>query len=227
MTTEVTSEPTFGVLVFFGTAGFTHASIPDGIAAVTELGRDGGFTVTATDDPGVFTVFGLDPFSVVVFLNTTGDVLDPSQQAAFEGFIVREGGFVGVHSAADTEYDWPWYGELVGAYFSDHPAPQTATMRVVDTDHPATSSLPSSFERFDEWYNFRAPLSPDVTVLIELDETSYEGGTMGDAHPIAWAREIHGGRAFYTGFGHTTESFTEPLVRAHLLGAIRWAANRA
>lgn len=225
-TEATTTEPDpLQVLVFHKTAGFRHDSIPAGIEAIDEMGVSHGFSATATDDASGFTEVGLAEYEVIVFLNTTGDILDRSQEQALESFIRSGRGFVGIHSATDTEYDWPWYGELVGAYFEDHPAPQAAAIDLVAPDHPAARSLPLRFERFDEWYNFRSPPGADVVVLATLDETSYEGGAMGDHHPIAWAHEYDGGRAFYTAGGHTIESFGEPLFRSHLADGILWAAE--
>jgi len=213
------------VLVFHETAGFAHDSIMAGVAAITELGNEGGFTVTASDDSSLFTAPGLAEYDVIVFLNTTGDVLDPGEEQAMEGFIGSGKGFVGVHAATDTEYDWEWYGGLVGAYFAGHPEQQTATVRSTGSRHPAGEGLPESFQRFDEWYNFTAPPGPEVVVLATLDETSYEGGTMGAEHPIVWAQEYEGGRSFYTGMGHTVESYSEPLFRTHLANGVTWAAG--
>ena len=218
------SEP-FGVLVFTKTAGFRHDSIPAGVLALRELADAGGYRVTHTEDAGVFTDDSLDGFRVVVFLNTTGDVLDDGQQDAMERFVRAGNGFVGVHSAADTEYDWPWYGRLVGAYFRSHPPTQPAEIDVVDRDHPATRHLAERWSRTDEWYDFRSRPADGVRVLMNLDESTYEGGRMGDDHPIAWCHDFDGGRAFYTAGGHTSESFAEPDFRRHLLGAVRWAAG--
>ncbi len=217
----------FDVLVFSKTTGFRHDSIADGITALQELGATHGFRVEATEDADRFNDAGLAPFRVVVFLNTTGDVLDAEQEAAFERFIQAGNGFVGVHSASDTEYDWAWYGELVGAYFANHPAIQPAELDVVQGDHLATADLPTRWSRTDEWYNFRAPLADSVEVLITIDETTYSGGTMGTGHPISWYHFYDGGRAFYTAMGHTRASYAEPLFRAHLAGAVGWAAGIA
>ena len=219
------ADESLRVLVFSRTEGFRHASIPDGIAAIKALGEEHGFEVEATEDPDQFTLRNLRRYSVVVFLSTTGDVLDDHQQLAFEAFIALGGGYVGIHAAADTEYDWPWYGELVGGYFKSHPAVQPADLRVVDRDHPATAHLPEVWTRTDEWYNYRENPRGRVRVLIELDEASYENGGMGADHPIAWCHEFAGGRAFYTGGGHTSESFAEPEFLTHIVGAIRWAAG--
>jgi type 1 glutamine amidotransferase len=213
------------VLVFTRTTGFRHDSIPDAIAAVRSIGSDGGLAVDATEDPSAFTDANLAPYRVVLFLLTTGDVLDDDQQAAFERWIRAGGGWAGVHSASDTEYDWPFYGELVGAYFAGHPEIQPATVRVEDRIHPSTAALPEVWLRTDEWYSFRANPRQSVHVLATVDESTYSGGSMGADHPIAWCHEFDGGRAFYTGGGHTRESYTEPLFVAHLTGAIRWAAG--
>ncbi|WP_405905761.1 ThuA domain-containing protein [Streptomyces sp. NBC_00828] len=215
------------VLVFSKTAGFRHDSIPEGIAAVGELGAAGGFIVDATEDAGAFTTGNLSRYDAVVFLSTTGDVLDAAQQGAFERYIKRGGGYVGIHAAADTEYDWAFYGGLAGAYFQSHPAIQPATVDVEDRAHPATSGLPSTWNRTDEWYNYRSNPREHARVLASLDESSYTGGTMSGDHPIAWCQEYRGGRAFYTGGGHTKESYADPAFRQHLLGGIQYAVGDA
>ncbi len=215
------------VLVFSKTAGFRHGSIAAGIAAIKKLGQQNGFTVEATEDAAQFTDKNLVRFSTIIFLNTTGDVLDEIQQTAFERFIQGGGGYLGIHSAADTEYDWPWYGRLVGAYFKTHPAIQDATVIVADRGHPSTKHLPVRWQRRDEWYEFRANPRGDVHVLATLDESTYQGGGMGDDHPIAWCHEFDGGRSFYTAGGHTKESYAEPAFLQHLLGGIRWTAGIA
>jgi type 1 glutamine amidotransferase len=218
--------PGFGVLVFTRTAGFRHDSIPAGVRALRELGAGNGFTVTDTAEATAFTAGNLDRYAAVVFLNTTGDVLDAAQQAAFEAYVRGGGGYVGVHAAADTEYGWPFYAELVGAYFARHPRVQRADVRVVDPGHPATAHLPATWTRTDEWYDYRAP-PRGARVLATLDESSYAGGGMGADHPHAWCRAYAGGRSFYTGGGHTAQAYAEPLFRDHLLGAVRYAAGRA
>lgn len=215
----------FNVLVFSKTAGYRHASIPDGVAAIQQLGRDHGFTVDVTEDAGAFTVENLQQYAAVIFLSTTGDVLNAQQQDAFETYIRQGGGFVGIHAASDTEYNWPWYGQLVGAYFASHPEIQSATIEVADRVHPSTAHLPEYWIRTDEWYNYQQNPRGKVHVLATLDEQSYSGGTMGYDHPIAWMHEFDGGRSWYTGGGHTTESFREPDFLAHLLGGILYASG--
>ncbi|MEO3763946.1 ThuA domain-containing protein [Streptomyces sp. B8F3] len=213
------------VLVFSKTAGFRHDSIPDGIATIQQLGADNGFTVDTTENAGAFTPGTLQQYDAVVFLSTTGDVLDAKQQRAFEDYVRAGGGYVGVHAAADTEYDWPFYGGLVGAYFDSHPHNQTATVKVEDHDHPATAHLGDEWVRHDEWYNYRTNPREQARVLATLDESSYTGGNMGGDHPIAWCQTYESGRSFYTGLGHTKESYAEPEFRTHLLGGIQYAAG--
>jgi type 1 glutamine amidotransferase len=222
---QTESIPPFSVLLFSKTSGFRHASIPTGIATITTLGQSHNFNVFATEDAAHFTDEQLAAYQVVIFLNTTGDILNEAQQGAFERFIQKGGGFVGIHSATDTEYDWPWYGQLVGAYFANHPAIQSATVQVLDATHPSMQPLPKRWTRVDEWYNFQTLPAPTVTILASLDESTYEGGTMGDLHPLVWAHNYEGGRAWYTAMGHTADSYADPLFQQHLWGGISWAAG--
>ena len=217
--------PGFSVLVFSKTAGFRHDSIPAGVNAVRQQGSARGFSVDASEDSTVFTDETLAKYKVVMFLSTTGDVLNPAQEAAFERHIRRGGGFVGVHSATDTEYDWPFYGALVGAYFDGHPDIQNATIQIEDAGHPVSASLPRPWTRRDEWYNFRQNPRSRVNVLATLDERTYTGGTMSPDHPIVWSHTYEGGRSFYTALGHTQESFSEAPFVEHLGRAILWAAG--
>jgi len=216
----------FRVLAFTRTMGFRHDSIPDAVEAITRLGAEHGFSVDTTEDPSVFNDAQLPAYAAVIFLLTTGDVLDDPQQAAFERYIEGGGGFVGVHSATDTEYDWPWYGALLGTYFADHP-PGTyqATVRIEVADDPSTRDLPNPWRRTDEWYNFASNPRGRVNVLMTIDESTYKGGTMGADHPIAWYHQYDGGRAWYTALGHTSESYYEPLFLAHLWGGVIYAAG--
>jgi len=213
------------ILVFSKTAGFRHDNIEKGAEAIRLLGREHGFEVDHTEDSGVFTDEHLRQYRAVVFLSTTGNILDDSQQAAFMRYIQAGNGFVGIHAATDTEYEWPWYGKMVGAYFMSHPKVQPADIHVVDHKHPATEHLPEVWTRKDEWYDFKA-FNPDVRLLMRLDESSYEGGKMGRDHPISWYHEYDGGRIFYTGLGHTKESFDEPQFLRHILGGIRYAMGQ-
>ncbi|MFF4045933.1 ThuA domain-containing protein [Streptomyces chartreusis] len=217
----------FEVLVFSRTAGFRHDAIPAGIDTLRTLGGQNDFSVTATEDAGAFTSANLAGYEAVVFLNTTGDVLNAAQQTALQSYVDSGGGYLGVHAAADTEYDWPYYGQLVGAWFQSHPAIQQATIRTEDRTHPATSHLGATWTRTDEWYNYRANPRPRVHVLQTLDESTYSGGSMGADHPITWCHRQGQGRSFYTGLGHTVESYADPAFRSLLLGGVRYAAGQA
>lgn len=215
------------VLVFTKTTGFRHGSIPRALRAVRELAERSGLAVDATEDAGNFTPRNLERYRAVVFLLTSGDVLDDAQQAAFERYIRAGGGYAGVHSAADTEANWAWYGKLLGTHFRTHPQIQQALVTVTSRTHPSTAGLPGNWARVDEWYSFTKNPRPRVRVLATLDERTYSPGegAMGPDHPIAWAHAFQGGRAWYTAGGHTNESYREPLFRKHLIGGIRWAAG--
>jgi cytochrome c len=220
------------VLLFTRTTGFRHDSIEPAVAALRELALSSGGTAEATEDPRVFNATDLARYDVVVFLLTTGDVLNESQQSALMEFVRGGGGFAGVHSATDTEYEWPWYGQLVGAYFATHPAdPGVRQGRVLvrATGHPATTGLPTPWVRSDEWYEFR-DVQPGSTVLLDIDETSYKTPAENPApqpRPIAWFRAFDGGRAFYTALGHTAESWSEPHFLAHVWGGVVAAAGES
>jgi type 1 glutamine amidotransferase len=210
------------ILVFTKTAGFVHNSIPDGVVALRKMAGENNWTMDTTSNAELFTQDHLKQYKAIVFLSTTGNVLNDTQQAVFENYMQAGGGYVGVHAAADTEYDWPFYNQVVGAYFLSHPKQQKAIIQVKDKSHAATSFLPDRWERFDEWYNYKS-IVPGIKVLATLDESTYEGGKNGDNHPIAWYHAVGNGRAFYTGLGHTKESFTEPLFLRHLQEGIRYA----
>ena len=220
---SVPTQASARILVFSKTAGYRHDSIPDGIAAIKQLGADNGFAVDASEDATVFTQSNLSQYQSIVFLNTTGDILDDQQKAAFQAYVRSGNGFAGIHSASDTEHNWPWYGGLIGAYFVSHPAIQPGTVIVEDSSNVSTSFLPSQWARTDEWYNFDHNPRDSVHVLLRMDETTYTGGTMGSDHPIAWCHTYDGGRSWYTAAGHTKESYSEPLFVQHLLGGIRYA----
>ncbi len=214
------------VLVFSKTAGYYHESIPAGQAAILQLGKENNFKVDTTTDASWFTEDSLKHYAAVVFLNTTMDVLNHVQEAEFERYIQAGGGFVGIHSATDTEYDWGWYGRLVGGYFNGHPAGTSeAVLQVEDHNHTSCKHLKDTWKRTDEWYNFKK-LNPDVNVLLKIDEKSYKGGTNGDNHPMAWYHEYDGGRAWYTALGHTIESYSEPDFLKHILGGIKYAIGK-
>ncbi len=209
------------MLVYTHTNGYRHASIETGVATLLNLARQEGIRMDHTEDSLLFNEVNLSKYQLVVFLSTTGDVLGADQEKAFQKFVEGGGAFMGIHAATDTEYEWPWYGKLVGAYFESHPEEQEAVLQVTNSKHPATAHMSPSWKHYDEWYNFKN-INPDIQVLMQLDEKSYQGGTNGANHPIAWFHENAGGRAFYTGLGHTDTTFNNPIFQEHLRGGLRY-----
>ncbi|MFB9056389.1 ThuA domain-containing protein [Mariniflexile ostreae] len=211
------------VIVFSKTLGFRHSSIEKGITSIQKLGRDNGFHVDTTENSDTL-ISNIKNYDAVIFLSPSGDIFSNEQQDAFKTYIQNGGGFVGIHAATTAEYDWPWYGTMIGAYFDDHPKPQPATLNIVNHNHPASSFLENQWYTFDEWYNFKS-LSTSIQVLITIDETSYTGGKHGENHPIAWYHNFEGGRIFYTALGHADASYSDPLFLKHILGGIAYATG--
>ena len=210
------------VLIYCKTTRYHHESIPAGIAAIKALGRQHEFSVDTTTNALAFTTKNLKQYAAIIFLSPSGNSLSSSQQSAFKQFIQSGGGFGGIHSAAAAEKDWPWYGQLVGAVFTDHPDPQQGYINVQDHNDPSTRHLPERWSWRDEWYNFRE-LPTNVHVLLCADEASYTGGNNGPYHPLSWYHHFDGGRAFYTALGHFSSAYSDPLFTRHLLGGIQYA----
>ncbi len=223
---EPPADPLENVLVFSKTAGFRHSSIDEGIAAIQAARR--GQRLRGRRPPRTA------PRSPTrTWRSSTRSSGSPppatcstdDQQDAFERYIQAGGGYVGIHAAADTEYTWAWYGQMVGGYFKNHPpGTPTASVDIEDTDEPSTEGLPVRWPRTDEWYNYQSPDNPSVggggadysprnsgvKVLATVDETTYDeqdDSAGADDHPIAWCGEFDGGNVWYTGMGHTEESF--------------------
>ncbi|MCU4677206.1 ThuA domain-containing protein [Catenovulum sp. 2E275] len=231
LTTKSVLQPD-SVLIFSKTAGWRHDSIEVATKTIADLVTQQGLTPVVSEDANLFTDDTLKNMAAVVFVNTTGDVLNQPQQIAMERYIQAGGGFVGVHSATDTEHetgDWYWYRRLVGGVFKSHPGDpsnvQKAQLKVVNANHPATETLPEKFSLVDEWYDF-VSLSDRRHDLITLDERSYQGGLHGAYHPIAWYHEFDGGRAFYTGIGHSKVTYQNALFLEHLAGGLRYAIGQ-
>jgi len=210
------------VLLFSKTAEFRHTSIEKGIESLTQLFEMNGIDVDTTENAEYFIEDSLKQYSAVIFLSTTGNVLNDIQQTAFQRYIQAGGGFVGIHSATDTEYHWPWYNKLVGAYFDGHPPIQDAILEVIAKEDPCCRHLPESWALNEEWYNFKS-INPNVEVLLEIDESSYEGGKNGAHHPMAWRHHFDGGRSFYTALGHKEETFDNVLFLQHIFAGVEFA----
>jgi Uncharacterized protein conserved in bacteria len=220
----------FDVLLYTKANGYRHQSIEAGVAAIQKLGKQHRFDVFWTDDPSVFNDEALARFEVIVFLLTSGDVLNEAQKAAMERFIRSGRGFVGIHSAADTEYGWDWYTRMMGHMFVSHPAVQTATLQVEDANFPGMDRLPPRFSFTDEWYEFDEARSPNLKYLLTIDTSTYEPTperrNEGSRHsPMSWYHEYDGGRAFYTTLGHVAENYSDERFQHHLYGGIYWAAT--
>ncbi len=222
-----------GVLIFSKTNGFRHESIEAGIAALTKTGQGKGWKVVTTENGAFFNDDYLGRFKVVIFLSTTGDILTPEQEKSFEKYIENGGGYVGIHAAADTEYDWTWYDKALGTHFRDHslfPHTPEATLITEIRNHLSTNALPERWKKSDEWYNYKNSVrgKDSVQVLLSLDEQTYDVGEtkgMGKDHPISWTNVAGKGRFFYTGIGHNPETFTDKNSMNHIIGGIEWAAR--
>lgn len=208
---------TYSLLVFTRTTGYRHDSIPAGVRMLRELGGEGGFTATHTEDPGDFTDRNLARYRAVVWLNTSGDVLTEPGRAAFARYVAAGGGYAGVHNAANAEPGSPFYGELLGARFARHPPLQPGTVLVEDAAHPSTAHLPARWTLTDEWYEFTGDPREHARVLARTDSPL--------DRPLVWCHERLGGRAWYTALGHTSDCYADPLFRAHVLGGLRHVAG--
>jgi type 1 glutamine amidotransferase len=217
------AKPKPKLLIFCRTAGYRHNSIAAGVVAIEKLAAENGFLVDSTTNAENFNEKNLQQYKAVLFLSTTGDVLNDTQQDAFKKYIEAGGNYMGIHAATDCEYNWPWYGNLVGAYFGGHPAQQVATLNIVDKNNIATKHLPNPWIRKDEWYSFKW-MTTGLHELITIDEKSYDLGKLKPMghHPMAWYHEYDGGRSFYTELGHTEESYSDPLYLQHILGGIKY-----
>ena len=230
----VYGQKQFRALLFTKTEGFHHESINAGVTAIKELAVRNFFDVDWHENPAVFNPEALKRYDVVIFLSTTGNILNADQQKAFEDFIRSGKGFVGIHSASDTEYEWEWYTRMVGRMFHIHPAIQTARLSVVDSNFPGMEGMPAKKWWTDEWYEFGEEKTKGLNYLITVDESTFKpeaswgpksGKGMGDFHPIAWYHHYDGGRAYYNALGHIPETFSDAIFRDQIYGGIYWAAT--
>lgn len=196
------------ILVFSKTEGFRHSSIPIGIRGLEALANTNHWDFISTEDASIFNPNALDSIDLVVFLNTTGNILDTTQQQYFKTYVETGHPFLGIHAASDTEHNWPWYHDLIGAYFESHPKLQNAKV-LSYAEHPSINKISQTWTPFDEWYNFK-DIKDHISPLMMLDESSYEGGSLGSYHPIAWTHDKMGGKMIYLGMGHTDAIYSDP-----------------
>jgi type 1 glutamine amidotransferase len=224
----------FKALLVTTTNGWHHESLHYGVVALKELATRNFFDIEVFQDPGSFTDENLKQFQLIIFLNTTGDIFNAEQKKVMERFIQSGKGFVGIHSASDTEYDWEWYTKLVGRVFHIHPVIQTAKLQVVDTSFPGMQGLSTGTLWTDEWYEFNKEQVKDLHYILAVDETTYnpkvdwgrkKGEGMGKFHPLAWYHNFDGGRSFYTALGHLPTNYSSEAFLNHLYAGILWAAT--
>ncbi|WP_158969644.1 ThuA domain-containing protein [Paraglaciecola sp. L3A3] len=224
----------FKVLLFTKSAAWHHKSVNEGVDAIKLIAQNHHFEVVWHEDANQFKPENLKQYQAVIFLQTTGDILNDQQQAALKGFIQAGNGFVGIHSASDTEYGWPWFGKLVGRRFHIHPQIQTARMSVINNSFPGLEYFPESGLWTEEWYEFGEELSPNLQYILSVDESTYDpkvqwgdkiGKGLGDFHPVAWYQNIEGGRSFYTALGHMPATYSNKAFQEHIFGGIYWAAT--
>jgi type 1 glutamine amidotransferase len=222
------------VLIYSGSTGYRHESIPAAVEALKAMGAKAGYIVDATEDPEVFTAEKLKQYQALVLVSTSTDPKKPesewfvgARRDALQGFLKDGKGVVGIHAAADSHYNWPWYGQMIGGYFERHPkGTPKGTVTVVDAKHPATAKLPKTLERNDEWYYYK-DFNPTMRVLITIDPASIGDGEADvNPNPLVWCHEFGGGRVFYSALGHTPESYSEPYMVNLLTGALAYAVGR-
>jgi type 1 glutamine amidotransferase len=218
--------------------GFQHDATSHGLATIWKIGQESGLwdthirtdTQLITKQKLTGNAKNLSYFDAVLFY-TTGELdLDDSQKSDFLSFIKDDGkGFIGSHSASDTFYKWPEYGEMIGGYFDGHPWNQfQAPVIVEDRDNPIVKHFPAAFTIHDEIYQAKDFSRDRVRVLMRLDETRInlqERGvkrTDGD-FAVTWMRNYGKGRVFYSTFGHREDAWDRPDVQKMWLEAIKWA----
>jgi type 1 glutamine amidotransferase len=228
------AQKQYKALLVTTTKGWHHEGLHYGVVALQQLAQRNEFTLDLFQDPNSFTDKILRQYQVVIFLHTTGDIFDSTQQKVMERFIQSGKGFVGIHSASDTEYGWEWYTRLVGRMFSVHPAIQSAKLKVFDTSFPGLQGFANGRLWTDEYYEFGPEKVSGLHYILGVDETSYnakvdqgqkKGQGMGEFHPLAWYHNFDGGRSFYTALGHIPATFSDDAFLHHLYAGIRWAAT--
>jgi type 1 glutamine amidotransferase len=222
------------ILVYSGSTGYRHESIPAAVESLKAIGAKLGYTVDASEDPNVFTTDNLAKYKVLVLVSNSTDPKKPESEwfvddkrEALQGFLKAGKGVVALHAAADSHYHWPWYGQMIGGYFASHPkGTPPATQTVADANHPATAKLPKTITRTDEWYYYK-DVNPLLHVLITVDPSTIGDGQPDvNPNPLVWYHEFGGGRVFYSGLGHAADSYNEPYMQDLLSGALQFAVGK-
>ncbi len=222
------SQKQFNALLVTTTRGWHHESIHAGVLAIQQLGVKHNFKVDLLEDHNGFNDKTLGNYEVVIFLNTTGDIFNEQEQKSLEHFIQAGKGFMGIHSASDTEYDWAWYTKLVGRMFKSHPAIQSARLNILDASFPGLEGFANNKQWTDEWYEYSPDKIEGLKTILSVDESTYKptsANAMGSFHPIAWYHHFDGGRSFYTNLGHMPSDFSDPTYLSHIAAGIIWAAT--
>jgi type 1 glutamine amidotransferase len=220
------------VLIFTYSTGYRHASIEPGVIALQAMGKKMGVTMVTSADPAVFSTEGLKGVQAIILISNTSKKTDPtsewltgSKRDALQAFVHRGGGIVGIHAAADSHYNWPWYGRMIGGYFQRHPkGTPEGIVTVFDPKHPVMKGVAPVSRHVDEWYYYE-DYDPRLHLLATVDP-----GSLGEAdvnpNPVAWVHEFEGGRVFYTAMGHTDESYRDPWFLRQLENGLNWVMRR-
>lgn len=234
MTAAASAATRARVLVYSGSTGYRHDSIPAAVEAVKAMATKAGYEVDATEDPEVFTAEKLKTYKAIVFVSTSTDPKKPESEwfvgpkrDALQGFLQNGKGIVALHAAGDSHYHWPWYGRMIGGYFERHPkGTPKGVVTVFDANHPATARLPKNLERNDEWYYYK-DFDPTLRVLVTIDPATIgEGEADVNPNPLVWCHDFGGGRVFYSGLGHTAESYSEPYIADVITGGLVYAVGQ-
>jgi type 1 glutamine amidotransferase len=220
------------------TKGFQHDATTHGLATIWKLGQESGLwdtyirtdTQLITKDKLDGNARNLDYFDAIAFY-TTGELdLTDKQKATLLSFIKDDGkGFIGIHSATDTFYQWPEYGEMIGGYFDFHPWNQfEAPIIVEDRNFPATRHFPASITVHDEIYQIKEFSRDRVRVLMRLDESKIDLQRRNVKRAdkdfaVTWVRNYGKGRVFYSTLGHREDSWDRKDVQTMWLEAVKWA----
>jgi type 1 glutamine amidotransferase len=218
----------FKMLIYSITKAFKHDSIPQGVQMLKDIGVEQGFETVVAADNSDITLEGLSKYEIVFFMNSTGDIFNPTEQQAYEDWMTtKNGAFGGTHSATDTENGWEFYSEVTGQYYDLHDnccAAAQLQWQPAALEHVAVKGLPSPWNRSDEWYKFNraGQWSTKAGFTILSTVTTDGGGT----RPVSFVREYGNFRSFYTSLGHQGSAFQDADVKKHIARGIMWAVRR-